>query len=183
MFGIVSEEIDSLYPADRNGIVVTDERLCAGQEMGCADSGCGGRAESGKVWEVTDYAEVLRVQDARVLGVYASDFYQGTAAMTCKSHGKGNAYYVAARTEASAMRPLFEQMMANAGIPVRKLAEGVECHVRSGEEGVYEFYLNWNKEEMAVSGVKGRDMVTGADITDTLTLPGYGIAVVNLLSR
>ena len=183
LFGIVSEEIDSLYPADRNGIVVTDERLCAGQEMGCADSGCGGRAESGKVWEVTDYAEVLRVQDARVLGVYASDFYQGTAAMTCKSHGKGNAYYVAARTEASAMRPLFEQMMANAGIPVRKLAEGVECHVRSGEEGVYEFYLNWNKEEMAVSGVKGRDMVTGADITDTLTLPGYGIAVVNLLSR
>ena len=59
----------------------------------------------------------------------------------------------------------------------------MECHVRSGEEGVYEFYLNWNKEEMAVSGVKGRDMVTGAEITDTLTLPGYGIAVVNLLSR
>lgn len=191
LFGIVSEEIDSLYPTDRNGIVVMDERLGAVQGEGCADgagcrtasqreaeTGCDGQADSGKIWEVTDYAEVLRVQDAQVLGVYASDFYQGTAAVTCKGHGKGNAYYVAARTDAAAMRPLFERMLADAGIPVRKLAEGVECHVRSGEEGTYEFYLNWNKEERAISGVKGRDMVTGTEIADTLTLPGYGIAVI-----
>jgi len=158
LFGIISEEIDTLYPTDRNGIVLED----------------------GSKWEVVDYAEVLRVQDAKVLGTYAEDFYQGGAALTCKNYGKGNAYYVAARTAAANMRPIFEQMLADAGIPVKELPEGVEYHSRSGEEGNYEFYLNCNTESVHISGVHGRDMVTGAEVQDVLTLTKYGVAVIRL---
>lgn len=172
LFGIVSEEIDSLYPTDRNGIAPTDEGLCG--ETVSAE----GQAESGRDWEVFEYAEILRVQDAKVLGAYTDDFYQGSAALTCKSHGKGKAWYVAARTSAAAMRPLFERMLTDAGIPVRKLSQGVECHVRSGEEGVYEFYLNWNAEAALVSGVKGTDILSGEALDGNLELPAYGIAVV-----
>ena len=156
LFGLVSEEIDSLYPSDRNGIEMAD----------------GGK------WEVVEYAEILRVQDARILGAYTGDFYQGTAAVTCKSHGKGNAYYVAARTSAAQMRPLFEKMLAAAAIPVRKLPEGVEYHVRSGEEGTYEFYLNCTETDVVISGVNGTDLVSNAEITGTLRLTKYGVAVV-----
>ncbi len=172
LFGIVSEEIDSLYPTDRNGIALTDDGLCG--ETVSAE----GQAESGRDWEVFEYAEILRVQDAKVLGAYTDDFYQGSAALTCKSHGKGKAWYVAARTSAAAMRPLFERMLTDAGIPVRKLPQGVECHVRSGEEGVYEFYLNWNAEAALVSGVKGTDILSGEALDGNLELPAYGIAVV-----
>lgn len=172
LFGIVSEEIDSLYPTDRNGIALTDDGLCG--ETVSAE----GQAESGRDWEVFEYAEILRVQDAKVLGAYTDDFYQGSAALTCKSHGKGKAWYVAARTSAAAMRPLFERMLTDAGIPVRKLPQGVECHVRSGEEGVYEFYLNWNAEAALVSGVKGTDILSGEALDGNLELPTYGIAVV-----
>lgn len=172
LFGIVSEEIDSLYPTDRNGIAPTDDGLCG--ETVSAE----GQAESGRDWEVFEYAEILRVQDAKVLGAYTDDFYQGSAALTCKSHGKGKAWYVAARTSAAAMRPLFERMLTDAGIPVRKLPQGVECHVRSGEEGVYEFYLNWNAEAALVSGVKGTDILSGEALDGNLELPAYGIAVV-----
>lgn len=156
LFGIVSEEIDSYYPSDRNGIAMKD----------------------GSRWEVVDYAEILRVQDAEVLGTYTDDFYQGSAAVTCKSHGKGNAYYVAARTSAGEMRPLFEKMLADAGISVRKLPEGVEYHVRSGEEGSYEFYLNCNTEPVKIAGVNGLDMVTDREVREEMTLPGYGVAVI-----
>ncbi len=157
LFGIVSEEIDSLYPSDRNGIVLED----------------------GSCWEVRDYAEILRVQDAQVLGTYADDFYKGTAALTCKEYGKGRAYYAAARTAAEQMQPLFEKMLTDAGIPVRKLPEGVECHVRSGESGNYAFYLNSTSEQVSVSGVAGRELVTDAEVEGVLTLPAFGVAVVH----
>ncbi len=157
LFGIVSEEIDSLYPSDRNGIVLED----------------------GSCWEVRDYAEILRVQDAQVLGTYADDFYKGTAALTCKECGKGRAYYAAARTAAEQMEPLFEKMLTDAGIPARKLPEGVECHVRSGESGNYAFYLNSTPEQVSVSGVTGRELVTDVNVEGVLTLPAYGVAVVH----
>ena len=55
LFGIISEEIDTLYPSDRNHI-----RFGNGWED----------------WEVRDYAEILRLTDAEVLGRYTDDFYQ-----------------------------------------------------------------------------------------------------------
>ena len=208
LFGIVSEEIDSLYPTDRNGIALaeegmrrepvraesgedtvqdwmeprekaTDDNRCAQTlSAGGQTAHCGGQAEKDRDWEVVDYAEVLRVQDARVLGTYTDDFYRESAAVTCKSYGKGNAYYVAARTSAAAMSPLFERMLADAGIPVRKLPQGVEGHVRTGEEGVYEFYLNWNAKEVSISDVKGTNLLSGEKLSGILTLPQYGVAVV-----
>ena len=239
LFGIVSEEIDSLYPTDRNGIALTEEALgraampaqagetpsrnrqdareaaaadnLRGGSASAKESGVCGAAESAEEtvacqeaasaketvacraaasvegrpeargdWEVFDYAEILQVRDADVLGTYTDDFYQGSAAVTCKSHGEGRAYYVAARTSAAAMRPLFERMLGDAGIAVRKLPQGVECHVRTGEEGVYEFYLNWTKEAVTVPGVKGTDILSGGTVDGSLELSEYGVAVVRL---
>ena len=239
LFGIVSEEIDSLYPTDRNGIALTAEALgraamsaqagetpsrnrqdareaaaadnLRGGSASAKESGvCGeaasaeetvacqeaasaketvacraaasveGRPEARGDWEVFDYAEILRVRDADVLGTYTDDFYRGSAAVTCKSHGEGRAYYVAARTSAAAMRPLFERMLGDAGIAVRKLPRGVECHVRTGEEGVYEFYLNWTKESVTIPGVKGTDILSGGTLDGSLELSEYGVAVVRL---
>ncbi|MDE6926558.1 MAG: beta-galactosidase, partial [Acetatifactor sp.] len=156
LFGIVSEEIDTYYPSDRNHI----------------------RFGDGKVWEVADYAEILRVKDARVLAAYTEDFYAGTAALTCREYGKGKAYYMAARVKPEEMQSLFEQMLADAGIPVRKLPDGVECHVRTGEEGTYAFYLNGNCEAVEIMDAEGTDMLTGAKVQGALTLPGYGVAVL-----
>ncbi len=156
LFGIISEEIDTFYPTDRNAIVMND-----GTEM-----------------EVVDCAEILRVQDAEVLGVYKDDFYKDTAALTCKNHGTGKAYYIAARTSAAAMQPLFRQMLAEADVPVKTLPAGVEFHERVGEEGTYEFYFNCNTESATVAGVNGEDMLTGEKVSGELKLDGYGVAVV-----
>ena len=161
LFGIVSEEIDTYYPSDRNHI----------------------RLEDGSLWEVVDYAEVLRVKDAKVLAEYTEDYYADTAALTCKEYGRGKAYYMAARVKPEEMMPLFEKMLADAQIPVKKLPEGVELHVRTGEEGAYAFYLNGSLETVEIADVEGVDMLTGAGIQGTLTLPGYGVAVLALAKQ
>lgn len=158
LFGIESLEADTFYPADSNAVELGD----------------------GSRWEVRDYAEILRVEEnSQVLGVYGEDFYRGTPALTCRSHGKGKAYYVAARVSPLEMRPLFETMLADAGIPAKKLPEGVEYHVRSGEEGTYEFYLNCTRETVTVEEVTGLDLMAGEETGGALTLQEYGVAVIS----
>lgn len=156
LFGITSEEIDTYYPLDRNGVRLLD----------------------GSVWEVRDYAEILRVRDARVLGVYTDDFYRETPALTCKAHGQGRAYYIAARTEAARMTPLFERMLAQAQIPVKKLPQGVEYHVRGAENEVYEFYLNSTMQTVVLEGAAGFEMLEGKTLEGELALKPCGVAVV-----
>ncbi len=157
LFGVVSEELDTLYPSDRNRIRFSD----------------------GEEWEVYDYAEILRVGDAQALGVYAEDYYQGGAAVTCRASGKGKAYYVAARTSPEQMGTLFERMLGEAGVPVKRLPEGVEYHRRWGEEGIYDFYLNWTAQAQTVPCAEGTDLFTGLHTEGgALKLEPLGAAVI-----
>lgn len=162
LFGLTSEEIDTLYPGDRNHIQFT----------------AAGKTYDGQISEVTDCCEILKVQDAVVLANYMDDFYKNTPAVTVKSHGTGNAYYVAARIPAKDMVPLLEEMLHNTGITADKMPETIEHHVRSGEEGTYDFYLNISSEPASVEAVKGYEMISGQNTDGTLTLDGYGVAVV-----
>ncbi len=161
LFGLTSEEIDTYYPSDRNGVRLAD----------------------GSVWEVRDYAEILKVKDARVLGVYTGEFYQGTPALTCKAHGQGRAYYAAARSSASQMTPLFEKMLAQAGIPAKKLPQGVEYHERCAGEERYGFYLNSTPNPVTLEGVTGLELLTGEILQGGLALKPMGAAVVQSFLR
>lgn len=162
VFGLISEEIDTLYPGDSNRIRFLDSSgICPGAVCG-----------------VKDYAEYLQVKDAEVLAVYLEDYYKDCAAVTRKACGKGNAYYVAARIAPEDMAPLFARMLEDARIPVQKLPDQVGYYVRTGEEGVYSFYLNYSKEPVTVEGVQGYEMLTEKEITATLSLESYGVAVV-----
>ena len=164
LFGLYAEEMDTLYPSDRNQIryTATDKSYC------------------GKTAEVKDCCEILKVTDATTLAKYEDDFYKDTPAITVKAHGTGNAYYVAARIPAKDMVPLFAEMIQTAGIPVKEVPENVEYHVRSGEEGTYEFYLNTTSVPLVVDGVKGYDLVSETELDGTVLLSGYGVAVVRL---
>ena len=161
LFGIISEEIDTLYPSDSNKIRFTPEY--ASME-----------------WQVKDYAEILRVRDAEILAAYTSDFYQGTPAVTRKQYGKGKAYYIAARTAPAQMRPLFTQMLTDAGITPQNLPEGVEYHTRTGEEGNYAFYLNYAPTPAQIENIYGTDLLTDTPLNGSLTLQAHAAAVIRL---
>lgn len=156
LFGVVSEEIDTLYPTDRNGVLFTDGRKA----------------------EVRDYAERLRVGDAEVLGTYTSDFYAGEAAVTVRQQGQGHAYYLGCRLDMEQTGELFSRMLKSAGVVYKCLPEHVEFHARVCEDGRYEFYYNMGTEQTTVSGVAGQNLLTGETVDGSLILDRYGVAVI-----
>ena len=163
VFGIVSEEIDTYYPSERNGICWTN----------------GARIRT----EVRDYAEVLRVQDAEVLATFEDDYYAGNAAVTRKSYGKGAAYYIAGRVAAGDMYGLFERILTEAGLEVKRFEEGVEYHARAAEDKIYEFYMNPTTEERQIENVSGKELITEQTIDGKLVLAPFGVAVVEKVTE
>lgn len=158
VFGIISEEIDTYYPSDRNGI--------------CWKNGARIRTE------VRDYAEILRVQDAEVLATFEDDFYAGNAAVTKKQYGKGQAYYVAGRVAAADMYGLLEQILTEAGVQVKQLEDGVEYHARVADGECFEFYINPTRESKTVEAVCGTELLTEQFVDGVLELAPYAVAVI-----
>ena len=156
LFGVISEEIDTLYPSDTNAVHFPDDM----------------------VGQVRDYAEVLRVNDARTYATYESDYYAGMPAVTVKDTGKGSAYYVAARLDNECMQNLFGRILKRAGVSIKRMPLGVECHTREADGKVYTFYLNCSEQEQSVSDVHGYDLITEKQIDGTLKLLKYGVAIL-----
>lgn len=147
LFGIINEEIDTLYPSDRNGIIMGNESM-----------------------RVKDYAELIKLIDADVIGTYTDDFYKGLPAITCKKYGKGKAYYQAARIGNEDMGKLARKLVVESGIKIRELPSGIEYHSRLGDDFIYEFYFNIGEETAVVSELCGTDMLTGKGIDGSVTI-------------
>ncbi|MDO5422920.1 MAG: beta-galactosidase [Eubacteriales bacterium] len=156
LFGLYSEEIDTLYPSDRNRAVFAD----------------------GAEFEIRDFAEILKVQDAEVLASYGEDFYAGTPVVTRRKEGQGTAWYVGARISQEGMEKIYRICLKEAGIAGRPMPEGVECRVRKAGEETYVFYLNETEQAVSISGEKGTELLTGRTVTDQITLKPLGAAVI-----
>ena len=130
------------------------------------------------MWEVKYYAEVLRVNDAEVLGRYIDDFYKDMPALTCKEYGLGKAYYQAARCSLSQMDGFFEKLLKEAKIETKKLPSGIEFHKRYGTDGVYEFYLNISQKAIELENLCGMNMLSGDRIDGSVVLEPKGYVVV-----
>ena len=157
LFGIISEEIDTLYPLDHNRIRFTD-----GEEA-----------------VVKDYAELLRVRDAEALAWYQEDFYAGKAAVTVRSQGQGKACYVACRLDQTGMKKIFARFLEEAGVDIRKLPDGVEFHERiDGEGHRYDFYLNLKEEPVTIRGICGKELLSGKEVQEEIVVPGKEAIIV-----
>ncbi|MCQ2558431.1 MAG: beta-galactosidase, partial [Oscillospiraceae bacterium] len=104
VFGLVSEEIDTFYPSDRNHIQWLGRQV---------------------PFEVRDYAELIRLHGARALAYYTEDYVKGEAAVTRHTYGKGTAYYLACRVDPARLRPFFASVAYDQGLTPKSLPEGV----------------------------------------------------------
>lgn len=156
LFGLISEEIDTLYPSDRNYISFEGKRIAT----------------------VNDYAEILQVKNAEILGYYEEDFYKNTPAITCHTYGEGKAYYVGARICSKGMNLILDKILESTSINTRYMPSGVEYHRRDGEKKSYEFYLNYNQEAVVIKNINGIDLVSGEKMKGDMNLKGYQMVVV-----
>jgi beta-galactosidase len=90
---------------------------------------------------------------------------------------KGRAWYVSTLPEPSELRGLLARVAADTG--VRPALDGLPDGVEAVRRGEVLFVLNHGRDEVMV-GVPGtyRDLLTGAQVTGSLSLGRYGVAVL-----
>jgi beta-galactosidase len=160
VFGIIAEEIDTLYPEERQHAQM-----------------------DGHSHELVDFCEVIHLNGAKALAIYTDGYYQNTAAAAIHSYGKGTAVYQACRDSGSLKEQIISKLIADAGVTSvldteQPLPAGVSAHSRTDGEHTYVFVENYYNHEAEPVQLRGKmlDMLSG-EITDTCTLGPYGFKV------
>ena len=164
VFGITAEEIDTLYPGERQHAIL-----------------------DGWEHELMDYCETIHLTGAAPLAIYSDGYYQGTPAVTIHRYGEGTAVYQACRDCGSLKDKILSDLLKERGITscvdsADALPHGITAHRRTDGEHTYVFVENYLDKESAPIKLWGTmlDMRTGA-VTDTRTLPPYGFGIFKSL--
>lgn len=166
LLGIWAEEIDALFPDQKNEIVMKQDW-----------NGLAGTYECGVL------CDLVHSEGAEVLAEYGQDFYKGMPVLTRNSFGSGKAYYVASSPDAAFM----ENFLANLckekdikGLLPERAPEGVETarRVKDGQE--YLFLLNHNAEaaEVNIGAASRQDVLAQSSVSGTVTVPGRGVVIL-----
>ena len=166
--GVWAEETDTLWDADQNSMEIAKDA-----PLGLKGS-----------YRIFDVCDLIHPEGSRVLATYGRDFYKGRPALTVHPFGKGEVYYIAARTEerflddfyAGLVRKL--RLKSALGTP---LPEGVTAQLREGDAADYVFLMNFSEAEKAVR-LPGAylDLLSGEKQPAELTLPAYGVKVLKI---
>jgi beta-galactosidase len=164
--GIQSEELDTLTD-DQRGVITA----CTNNPLPIEGT-----------FQIHHYAELVHTEGAQVLAEYASDFYAGYPALTVNSYGKGQAYYIAARTEdrflSAFYGALLEQTGVSHGLPV-VIPDGVSVQVRADDQRRFIFVMNFTPQEHRVALTQTlTDVINGIHVSEHINLPPFGVSVL-----
>lgn len=110
--------------------------------------------------------DLLHSEGAEVLTVYDEDFYAGMPVLTKNIFGKGQAYYVATRSNAAFYEKLIDTVCEEKNVKaVLDTPEGLEATARYTEDKKYLFLLNHSDEsKTAVADADYYDILQDAKI-------------------
>lgn len=133
LLGIWVEEWDALLPEQKNRVTIQ-----------------GKNQEPAQQYVARIMCEIIHEEGAEVIGRYATDFYQGVAAVTCNHFGQGQAWYVGAGLEEAYLKRLAQEICASREITAPlQVPAGVEVTKR--RKGVTDFYFVLNHRHEAVT--------------------------------
>ena len=69
-----------------------------------------------KIYNSTYFNEIIKVNEAEILGKYEKFFYKGTPAITKNKYGKGEAYHIGTLLEEEGFEKLFIDLFVKIGI-------------------------------------------------------------------
>ena len=156
VFGMVAEEIDTLYPVER--------RHAAEHEL-------------------ADYCETVKLLGAQAMESYADGYYKDTPAVTRNAYGKGTAIYQACRDTGSLKEKVLWGILDELGIgsvvnAQAPLPHGVTAHSRTDGVHTYVFVENYSdKEAPAVFLRQAMENLLTGETTDSCTLSPYGFGI------
>lgn len=138
----------------------------------------------GIVYPAKLLCDLSHPEGAEVLSIYEKDFYQGMPAITKNSFGKGEAYYVATRSDRAFYEKFIGTLCKEAGIrPVTEPQKNLEATIRSNENGRYLFLLNHGEEMLSVIlEYSGKELISGNTYQagEKAELPAKGVFILRL---
>lgn len=163
LFGLRSEEIDSLYDGQINELLPQEDFL------------------PGRSYELRELCDLVHCTTAKTLAVYGADFYRGMPALTVNEYGKGQAYYLAARSGQKLLDDLAACLCRKLGIRPGVegvLPQGVTAIRRTGEPDVI-FLQNFTGAPRTVRLRQDyRNYETGAALPRQLELAPYQVLLL-----
>lgn len=172
LLGIWAEEIDVLYDEEKVRIVA---------EPG-SQAGLDGTYTAGI------FCDVIHAETAAVLAKYGSEFYKGSPALTVNPFGKGKAYYIASRNEAKFHADFYGQLIRDLNLRQAlgcDLPDGVTARIRTDGKREFIFLLGFNREPASINlgQTKYRDLLTGENVTGSITLPAYTVRILEQITN
>ena len=156
VLGLRASELDSLYPDEANELVLQD----------------------GRRFRVTELCELPINESAEVVGAYAADFYAGFPCLTRHAFGQGEAWYLAAKPDQDGLDAIYGDLAAALKL-VRALPDPLPAGVIPTERGGAVFLQNYSGVSQTFPLSRSfTDLLTGASICGTVTLPENGILVL-----
>ena len=127
-----------------------------------------------------DVCALVHPENAQVLSSYEQDFYAGMPALTKNSLGKGNAYYIAARTDRDFLKALYANITREQRIEplLEAVPDGILCTERIGDNGRYLFIMNPQPESRTVTLPDAINLRTNVPLSGEYTLNGYEVLVL-----
>lgn len=132
VLGIRSEEIDGLYDWEENQMVPVKDN-----ELGLS-----------KTYTCKYLCDLVKVQTARMLMTYGSDFYKGYPCLTVNEYGEGKAWYVACDGEKEFYEDFIGRALDDshiAGAVKEEIPEGLEITTRETDSIRYYIYQNFGE--------------------------------------
>ncbi|AEI43261.1 beta-galactosidase [Paenibacillus mucilaginosus] len=166
LLGLWVEEIDALFPDQRNGLRLLQDigGMPKGDEHAC-----------GLV------CEVVHPEGAETVGVFTDRYYRDAPALTRHRFGRGEAWYTATRPDPAFMREWLRHLCEGKGIrPIYDGVTGVEVTRRERDGKAYTFLLNHSDEprEVHLGSAVQQDLLSGARISGTAVLPAQGVLIL-----
>ncbi|MBC8127595.1 MAG: beta-galactosidase [Gloeobacteraceae cyanobacterium ES-bin-144] len=169
LLGVRIEEIDALPDFRKVPVQCATENLLGLNGVG----------------EAREICELIHAESAEVLATYDGEFYAGMPAITRKATGRGCAYHIAARMDASFLAKFTEAILREADItPVLEmpLPVGVTVQTRIASDSTRWFFLmNFNEIPATVTiGASGWRDVESGEIPNSVYLPANGSRIFTL---
>ena len=167
VFGLWMEETDGLFPDDLNSLVMKK-----GNVLGLKGS-----------FDVKDICDLAHSEGCEVTAEYGSDFYAGRPALTVNRHGKGEAWYIACRTDDAFLDVFYQALAKRLGLKRNLetgLPHGVTVQRRTDEKDDFLFIMNFSGGPANLDLPKGKyfDMLRNREAAGRLSLPVAGISVL-----
>ena len=158
LLGVWIEETDALYDGEQNHILMND-----GARFACGTM-----------------CDLIHAETARVLGVYADDFYANMPAVTVNEFGSGRACYIATRPDMDFLERFYADELAKAGVEslIAGLPAGVQVSSRSSADAEYLFVQNFSGHTVQIDLPQSTDVLTGESVAGMVSLPVCGVRIL-----